>query len=41
MDSMEILSIISRWIHIGTAIVVVGGTVFLRFVLLPAAEGLP
>jgi uncharacterized membrane protein len=41
MSAMEILSILSRWIHIGTAIVVVGGTVFMRFVLLPAAEPLP
>ncbi len=41
MDGMELLAVVSRWIHIGTAIVVVGGTVFLRFVLLPAAEKLP
>jgi uncharacterized membrane protein len=41
MNAIEILCIVSRWIHIGTAIVVVGGTVFLRFVLLPAAESLP
>jgi uncharacterized membrane protein len=41
MSAVEILTILSRWIHIGTAIVVVGGTVFLRFVLLPAAEALP
>jgi uncharacterized membrane protein len=41
MSAVEILNILSRWIHIGTAIVIVGGTVFLRFVLLPVAEGLP
>jgi uncharacterized membrane protein len=41
MDSIEILNVVSRWIHIATAIVVVGGTVFMRFVLLPAAESLP
>jgi uncharacterized membrane protein len=41
MSAVEMLSILSRWIHVGTAIVVVGGTVFLRFVLLPVAEGLP
>jgi uncharacterized membrane protein len=41
MDSIEILNVVSRWVHIGTAIVVVGGTVFMRFVLLPAAEPLP
>ena len=38
---MELISIISRWTHIGTAIVLVGGTCFLRFVLAPAAEQLP
>lgn len=37
---MEAISIISRWIHIGTAIVLVGGTFFLRFVLTPAASQL-
>jgi uncharacterized membrane protein len=41
MNSIEILNVASRWVHIATAIVVVGGTVFLRFVLLPAAEELP
>ena len=40
---MEIdwLAIASRWIHVGTAIVLVGGLVFLRFVLGPAASQLP
>lgn len=33
---MDMISVISRWIHIGTAIVLVGGTFFLRFVLAPA-----
>ena len=37
---MEIVSLLSRWTHIGTAIVLVGGTVFLRFVLTPAAAQL-
>jgi uncharacterized membrane protein len=37
---MEIISLLSRWTHIGTAIVLVGGTVFLRFVLAPAAAQL-
>jgi uncharacterized membrane protein len=37
---MEILSILSRWTHVGTAIVLVGGTCFLRFVLAPAAAQL-
>jgi uncharacterized membrane protein len=41
MDSIEILNVASRWLHIATAIVILGGTVFMRFVLLPAAESLP
>src|ERR1700722_13037808 len=41
MDSIEILNVASRWLHIATAIVVLGGTVLMRFVLLPAAESLP
>ena len=41
MDSEVLLSVLSRWIHVGTAIVIVGGTVFSRFVLLPAAARLP
>lgn len=36
MDLM--LPLIMRWIHIGSAITVVGGTVFTLFVLLPAAR---
>ncbi len=38
---MDWLAIISRWTHVGTAIVLVGGTVFLRFVYTPAAAQLP
>jgi uncharacterized membrane protein len=41
MDPIEILNIASRWVHVATAIVVLGGTVFVRFVLFPAAESLP
>lgn len=41
MNSIDILNVASRWVHIATAIVILGGAVFLRFVLLPAAEGLP
>ncbi len=32
------LALVFRWIHIGSAITVVGGTVFMLFVLLPAAR---
>ena len=35
---MDIVPLIMRWIHIGSAITVVGGTVFTLFVLLPAAR---
>ena len=38
---MDAIAILSRWTHIGTAIVVVGGTCFLRFVLAPAVAQLP
>jgi uncharacterized membrane protein len=39
MDSAElILSTLSRVLHVGTAIVLVGGTFFVRFVLMPAAN---
>lgn len=38
MDSSElILYTVTRFLHVGTAIVVVGGTFFVRFILLPAA----
>jgi uncharacterized membrane protein len=37
---MDLISLVSRWTHIGTAIVLVGGTFFLRFVLAPAAAKL-
>jgi uncharacterized membrane protein len=33
---MEALDVLSRWIHIGTTVVLVGGAVFTRFVLVPA-----
>jgi uncharacterized membrane protein len=37
MDPAFILYTLTRILHIGTAIIVVGGTFFVRFVLLPAA----
>jgi len=33
MDVMDVVSLISRWLHIIPAIVLVGGTLFIRFVL--------
>ncbi len=41
MDPITLLNTLSRVIHLGTAIVLVGGTVFMYFVLTPAAEKLP
>ncbi len=38
---MEVLDIVSRLVHVATAIVVLGGSVFMRFVLMPAATQLP
>ena len=40
MDSTTILNLISRWFHIIPAIVMVGGTIFLRLALLPAFNDL-
>ncbi|MBI1917010.1 MAG: hypothetical protein HYS12_20060 [Planctomycetes bacterium] len=40
MDGELALNTFSRWLHVGTAIVLLGGVVFLRFVVLPAAERL-
>jgi uncharacterized membrane protein len=40
-DPLTYLQILSRWIHVGTAIAVLGGSVFMRFVLMPAAAPLP
>ena len=35
------LVVLMRWVHVGTSIVVLGGSVFMRFVLMPAAASLP
>ncbi len=40
MDDLLPLNVLSRWIHVGTVIVLVGGSVFMRFVLLPSASQL-
>jgi uncharacterized membrane protein len=37
MDPLTILDVLSRWVHVGTAVVLVGGSVFMRYVLMPAA----
>ncbi|MFQ5495709.1 MAG: hypothetical protein ACE5EX_10055 [Phycisphaerae bacterium] len=39
MENVDVVVLLSRWLHIGAAIVAIGGTVFLRVALLPGAEG--
>ena len=41
MDKLFPLEVLARFIHVAVAIVLVGGTVFMRFVLMPAAKELP
>ncbi len=41
MDKLFPLEVLTRFIHVAVAIVLVGGTVFMRFVLMPAAKELP
>ena len=38
---MELIDVLFRWMHVGTAIVLIGGSVFMRFVLMPATVELP
>uniref|UniRef100_A0A7C2JX80 Copper resistance protein D domain-containing protein n=1 Tax=Schlesneria paludicola TaxID=360056 RepID=A0A7C2JX80_9PLAN len=38
---MNPVDVLSRWLHVGTAIVLLGGTAYIRFVLMPAAKQLP
>lgn len=40
MDSQLLIDALSRFVHVATAITLVGGTVFMRFVLKPAADQL-
>lgn len=37
----DVINVLSRWIHVATAIVLLGGMAFQRFVLLPSAAELP
>jgi len=41
MSDIDWLGLALRWLHIVGAVLAVGGAVFVRFVLLPAAGGLP
>ena len=38
MDPLTIVDVLSRWLHVGTTIVLLGGSVFMRFVLMPSAN---
>ncbi|NOT02497.1 MAG: hypothetical protein HOP29_17970 [Phycisphaerales bacterium] len=39
MNTADVLGLVSRWIHILSAVLVVGGAAFNRFALMPAVEG--
>ena len=39
METELILAVISRWVHVATAIVLVGGTAFFRLAVIPSLEG--
>ncbi|MGE3315890.1 MAG: hypothetical protein AB7O26_12325 [Planctomycetaceae bacterium] len=41
MEGLTAVEVVSRWFHVGMAIVLLGGSVFMRFVLIPAAEPMP
>jgi uncharacterized membrane protein len=38
MEPIELLNLVSRWLHILAAITAVGGTIFARFVVVPSLE---
>ncbi|MFO0946401.1 MAG: hypothetical protein U1D30_10700 [Planctomycetota bacterium] len=40
MDQINYLHLVSRWFHLGSVIVLVGGAVFMRYVLMPSAQKL-
>jgi hypothetical protein len=37
-DAINLFVLISRWIHLGSVIIALGGAAFMRFALLPAAK---
>ena len=41
MNELFPLEVLGRFLHVAAAIVMVGGTVFMRFILMPAAKQLP
>ncbi len=38
MGEIDVVVLVSRWLHIGAVVVAIGGAAFLRFVLTPAAS---
>lgn len=38
MDANQILGLVSRWLHVIPVIILVGGTIFMRLALVPAAS---
>jgi uncharacterized membrane protein len=41
MIDLDLIGILLRWLHILPAIILVGGTIFMRWALLPAVQTLP
>jgi uncharacterized membrane protein len=43
MDSIPgaVMSVLMRWLHIISAVMLLGGTIYARYVMAPAAAGLP
>ncbi len=41
MEPIELVNLVSRWLHILAAITAVGGTIFARFVVVPSLEPVP
>ena len=41
MEISTLVDVLFRWAHVGAAVVLIGGSVFMRFVLMPSAAELP
>jgi len=41
MEELFLVTVLSRWVHVATAIILVGGSAFFRFIVMPAAATLP
>lgn len=38
MEPFDVLAIVVRWVHLLSVVVAIGGTIFMRFVLMPSAQ---